>query len=626
MQASHSNRRQILVDLGATLGATAAATLLRLALAPVVGSGVPFITYFFAALVLAWYCGFWSALLCVVLGSAVGTRYFLVPGQPGMLLATRSEWEAIAGFAFLCLCVSLLLHLLRGAFDHSKASENAEREQRRWFEATLASIGDGVITTDLEGRILHANRIAQSLLGWAEPVIAGRPLDEVFRVVDELTREKAESPVRRVLREGAVVSLAEHSVLIARDGSEIPIDDSGAPIRGPDGKITGTVIVFRDVSARRHADETMRLLASIVESSQDAIMGQDLRGRFTSWNKGAEQIFGYTSAEMIGQSASIIANPEGSDEILEVLHRIEAGERVDQYLAVRRKKDGQLIDVSITISPIYDQLGRIVGASKIARDISAQVRAAAELAQANTALQRSNETLARFNEDLERFAFIASHDLQEPLRMMTVYSQLLVRAFPGQPGEEVSKYIEYMLGGARRMRQLLADLLAFAEIGARGDEPVSSTDLNLVLEKATQNLKASIDESGACITADHLPVVNVYEGHFIALFQNLIGNAIKYRGPGQPEVRIFVESSNGDWRFGVSDNGIGIEREYLDKIFVPFKRLHGGDIPGSGIGLSICQRVIERYGGRIWAESEAGRGSTFRFTLPRSARAKAEGQ
>ncbi len=621
-----SRKREYLVSLISAFVAAMSATLIRIAVAPLVGSAVPFIVYFVAALLLAWYRGFLSAALCVLLAVLLGTRYIVAPDKSSFLPETRIAWAAVLGFAVLSLSVSLLLHLLRRALTRSKAAENAEREQRRWFEATLASIGDGVITTDLQGRILHANQVAQSLLGWTEQEMAGRSIDDVFRVVDELTREKVESPAAKVLREGSVVGLAEHAVLIARDGAEIPIDDSGAPIRGAKGGITGMVLVFRDVTARRKAEETVRQLASIVESSQDAIIGHDLNGRFTSWNQGAERIFGYAAAEMIGQPASLIASTEAADEMPEVLRRIQAGEHVEQYQAVRRTKNGLLIDVSITISPMHDELGRIVGASKIARDIGAQVRAAEALAKANAALQRSNDSLARSNDDLERFAFVASHDLQEPLRMMTVYSQLLVRAFPGRHNGEVSQYVEYLVGGARRMRELLADLLAYAEFGARGELPVASTDLNLVLDKVTQNLKASIDESGAAITVERLPVVNVHEGHFVALFQNLIGNAIKYRSGAQPQVRISVEQSDGHLRFAVADNGIGIDREYLEKIFVPFKRLHGGDIPGSGIGLAICQRVIERYGGRIWAESEAGRGATFIFTLPLGARAARTGQ
>src|SRR5271166_1324209 len=362
---AEDRRKRVLINLAASVAATGAAALLRFAIAPLVGAALPFITFFIAALILAWYCGFFASALCVVLGSAVGARYFLAHGQPGVVLATRNDWAAIIGFALLSLAVDLLVSLLRGSLDRSRAAENAERQQRRWFEATLASIGDAVITTDLDGRVVHANRIAESLLGWSEQDMAGRPLAEFFRIADQATGQSVENPVPAVLKDGKPIALPERSMLNGRDRSKIPIDDTAAPIRNTDGQVTGTVLVFRDVTARRRAEETVRLLASIVESSQDAIIAHDLSGRFTSWNLGAQRIFGYTAAEMIGQPASMIAAPEAGDEIPEMLGRIQSGEHLEQYQAVRRTKSGQIIDVSITISPIYDELGRIVGVSKI---------------------------------------------------------------------------------------------------------------------------------------------------------------------------------------------------------------------------------------------------------------------
>ena len=506
--------------------------------------------------------------------------------------------------------------LRKALLDREEALQEA-RKATKFLETTLESIGDAVISTDNEGHISFTNPVARALLGWPESELTGKHLDEVFRIVNEFNRAKVESPVAKVLREGAIVGMANHTILVARDGTEIPIDDSGAPIRDASGTVYGTVLVFRDVTARRRAEETTRLLASIVESSDDAIIGHDLNGLFTSWNKGAERIFGYSAEEMIGRPTSVIASPDREDEMPAILKRIQAGERIDQYQTKRHTKSGKVIDVSITISPLYDQFGRIVGASKIARDISEQVVAAQRLALVNAALQRSNESLARSNDDLERFAFVASHDLQEPLRMITVYSQLLIKSYPGDPIGDVKMYIDYVVGGTRRMRELLADLLAYSEIGARPEEPGSAIDLNVVMKKAMQNLKASIDETGATITADRLPTVSAHEGHFLPLFQNLIGNAIKYRSAQPPRIHISVEEeAGGQLRFAVADNGIGIDPEYREKIFVPFKRLHGKDIPGTGIGLAICQRLIERYGGRIWVESAVGQGATFIFTLP----------
>jgi light-regulated signal transduction histidine kinase (bacteriophytochrome) len=257
-----------------------------------------------------------------------------------------------------------------------------------------------------------------------------------------------------------------------------------------------------------------------------------------------------------------------------------------------------------------------VGASKIARNITEQVRAAARLAQLNADLQSSNERLARSNDDLERFAFIASHDLQEPLRMITIYSQLLVKQYPSELEKQAAACIGNIVDGTKRMRELLSDLLAFTEIGGGAEDPPKAVDLKLVVEHVTENLRASIEETGAVVTADPLPVLAAHDSHFISLFQNLVGNALKYRGANAPRIHISVTENGGELRFAVADNGAGIAPQYHDKIFVAFKRLHGKSVPGTGIGLAICQRVVQRYGGRIWVESQVGQGSTFVFTLP----------
>jgi hypothetical protein len=341
----------------------------------------------------------------------------------------------------------------------------------------------------------------------------------------------------------------------------------------------------------------------------------------TSWNKGAERTFGYSAGEMIGRPISAVAAPEPDGEMLGILERIKQGEQIERYETVQRTKSGGLVNVSMTVSPVRDAVGRIVGASKIVRDITETVRAANRLAQLNADLENSNSSLTRSNEALERFAFIASHDLQEPLRMITAYSQLLVKAYPGEFDKDAAMFVGNIVEGTRRMRELLADLLAYTEIGSGPEEPAEAeaVDLNLVIENVKQNLKASIDENGAVITSDPLPTLAAYQGHFVPLFQNLIGNAIKYRSEHPPRIHISVQKTDGQFRFAVADNGMGIEPEYHEKIFEVFKRLHGKKIPGTGVGLSICQRVVERYGGRIWVESQVGRGATFLFTLPTAA-------
>jgi PAS domain S-box-containing protein len=505
---------------------------------------------------------------------------------------------------------------LRKALLAQAAALRESLEVRESLRTTLASIGDAVISTDGAGRVVFVNPVAQSLLGVREADIVDKQLDDVFRIVNEFTRKPVESPVAQVLREGTIVAMANHTILLAMDGKEIPIDDSGAPIRDQSGAIQGTVLVFRDVTARRRAEETNRLLASIVQSSDDAIFSKDLTGIVISWNRGAERIFGYPAREMIGRSITAIFPPDRSNELPAILQRIARGERIEHQQTVRQTKNGELLSVSLTISPMLDPLGRIIGASVISRDITGQVRAADRLARLNADLQRSNEVLALTNQDLERFAFIASHDLQEPLRMITAYSQLLIKSYPGQFGSEASVFVGNIVDGTTRMRDLLADLLAYTEIRGRDEEPLEVIDLNTVIEDVRQNLKASIDENSAVLSHDPLPLLHAHRAHFQSLFQNLTSNAIKYRSAQPPRIHISVQQADDELRFSVSDNGIGIPAEYHKHIFEVFRRLHSRKIPGTGVGLAICQRIVERYGGRIWVESQASQGATFFFTLP----------
>jgi PAS domain S-box-containing protein len=264
----------------------------------------------------------------------------------------------------------------RRAAEVSALEEKRHREQ---LHVTLRSIGDAVIVTDMNGAVSFMNPVAQDLTGWDPKAAAGQPLDRVFHIINEETRLEVENPVTKVLREGTTVGLANHTVLIARDGREYPIDDSGAPIRVEDGSIAGVVLVFRDVSEVRRAVETRLHLAAIVESSDDAIISKNLAGRIVSWNQGAERLYGYKAEEVVGQPLAILVPPDHPDEIPALMERLRRGERVDRFETVRVRKDGSRVDVALTISPVRNAEGKIVGASKIARDITAIKRTEAAL-------------------------------------------------------------------------------------------------------------------------------------------------------------------------------------------------------------------------------------------------------
>ena len=237
--------------------------------------------------------------------------------------------------------------------------------------------------------------------------------------------------------------------------------------------------------------------------------------------------------------------------------------------------------------------------------------------QAEAQLHKSNEDLERSNKELEQFAYVASHDLQEPLRMVASYTQLLAQRYEGQLDEKAKKYIDYAVDGAVRMQRLINDLLSYSRIGTRG-KPLEPTDARAVLGEAVKNLATAIEESRALVTNDDLPTVHADASQLALVFQNLIGNAIKFHGAADPRVHVAVTDQPGEWVFSVRDNGIGVEPQYAERIFVIFQRLHTREeYPGTGIGLAVCKRIVERHGGRIWFESEPGQGSTFFFSIPK---------
>ena len=365
----------------------------------------------------------------------------------------------------------------------------------------------------------------------------------------------------------------------------------------------------RELSVLRADDARLRLSA-IVESSEDAIVGKDLDGIIQSWNKGAEIIFGYTAEEAIGQHVSILAAPERKDEIPNILERIGRGEKVEHYETRRRAKDGRIVQVSVSISPIRNAHGRIIGAAKIARDITDQQRIQDEMREINAAL-------ARANKDLEQLAYSASHDLQEPARNVAVLVELLQQRLAGKLDDKSQECFDIIRKSALRMNVMVRDLLDYTKLSEVAEVPATTVDAAQAAEEARESLAHSIRENHAELIVGALPKVKMQGKHLVQLFTNLVSNALKYRGEQTPRIHLSARRQGRHWLFSVQDNGIGIEPQYTDVIFKLFKRLHTAEThPGSGIGLAICQNVVQRYGGQIWVESEWGRGSNFQFTLP----------
>jgi signal transduction histidine kinase len=257
---------------------------------------------------------------------------------------------------------------------------------------------------------------------------------------------------------------------------------------------------------------------------------------------------------------------------------------------------------------------------ELERQVEERLRAEEDVRQLNAELERRVQErtaeLSRTNDELRQFAYVASHDLQEPLRTVGSYAQLLARRYKGKLGTDADEFISYMVGGVNRMHTLLNDMLAFSRVTQTQNKPLSTESLDAVLAASLMNLELSIREAGAEVTHDPLPSVYCDETQIAQVFQNLIGNAIKYRTDQPPRVHVWADEGDTEWIISVRDNGMGVDPQYHDRIFGIFKRLHGRELPGTGMGLAICKRIIERHNGRIWVESEAGKGATFRFTLP----------
>jgi PAS domain S-box-containing protein len=382
--------RTPLLRYGVSLISVAIATLIRLLLSSVVGDGVPFIFFFPAVAASAWFGGLGPGLFSTGLSALVAWFLFI----PSLHLLSFGPWSApvrLSAFLLAGLFISGLAEITRRAYKRAVASGRGEREERERLRVTLASIGDAVIATDIAGRVTLLNGVAEALTGWRQAEVLGKELNEVFSVINEKTRERVESPLTRVLRDGAIVGLANHSVLIAKDGTERPIADSGAPIKDDSGKIIGAVLVFRDITGSREAEVTTLRLAAIVESSDDAIIGKTLDGVITSWNRAAERIFGYAAAEAIGQPIHIIIPPDRREEEDRILRQLRNEGHIEHYETLRQKKDGTLIDVSLAISPIKDGQGHLIGASKIARDITERKRLEQSLRTSEERLRLSHQ-------------------------------------------------------------------------------------------------------------------------------------------------------------------------------------------------------------------------------------------
>jgi len=566
------------------------ALLARIPLAPVLGEKVPYMTFFLSTAISASFGGLGPGLVSTFLGALLGGVFVIRP-VGHLAMAEAGDYVGLVLF----LGVSGYISYLAGDLLDATKQENALRVL---FQQTLISIGDAVISTDSEKRVRLLNPVAENLTGWREEEAKGRPVEEVFRIVREGTDEPGDSPIDKVMQTGMVVGLANHTELITRGGVRIAIDDSGAPIRNESGRVTGAVLVFRDIASRRRAElelqEAERRSRNILESIRDAFLLIDHYWRVVKVNSAAETLLGETESSLRGRVYWELF-PGPRDTALE----LEFREALSLGTPIRFEHHLEATDRWFDVSAFPSSEGLAV----YFRDV--------------TEKKKSDADLLRLNEDLKQFTFAATHDVREPLRMITVYVQLLQRRLGSSLDEECKSFITQIVSGTTRIARLLDGLLEFSRTGEIVVSQAEPVETERALNAALENLQFAISESGADIQSEALPPVFADETQVSRIFQNLIENGLKYSRPGvAPQIRVFSKRDRGMIVIGVRDEGIGVRQQHQAQIFMPFKRLHGSEISGAGIGLATCRRIVERYGGRIWIESEQGTGSTFYFSLP----------
>ncbi len=538
------------------------------------------------------------------------------------------------------------------------------KESREWLATTLKSIGDAVIATDREGLITFMNPVAEGMLGWKLDEVSGKKLTDVFNIINRDTRQPAENPVLKVLREGFTVGLANHTVLIARSGAEIPIDDSAAPIKDDKENIIGVILVFRDITEREKAEEALQeseqRYATTLASIGDAVIATDTAGRITFMNFVAEELTGWTIEEAgqkpVREVFNIINEQtrlEIEDPVANVLEKGKIAGLANHTILLR--KDGTEVPIDDSAAPIRDRSGSIVGVVLVFRDIAERKQLEIELREhrdhleelvaertkelvssneqlqkeiaerklaqerikkLNRDLNRRAEELTKINKELESFSYSISHDLRAPLRAINGFSQMLSNKYQDKLDDEGKEDIQIICSECNRMSDLINGILNLSRL-SRKELHRGELDLSTVAETIALELRRS--EPGRQVDFIITPGIKANGDRVLlqSVLQNLLDNAWKFTGKHEKaRIEFGVTEQAGKKAYFVRDDGAGFDMRYVDKLFGTFQRLHGvNEFSGNGIGLAIIQRIVHHHGGQVWAEGEVEKGATFYFTL-----------
>jgi PAS domain S-box-containing protein len=488
--------------------------------------------------------------------------------------------------------------------ERTRAEAEAIAKEER-FRTFVESVEDyAIYMIDADGIVLSWNHGAERMKGYSAEEIVGKSF-ALFYSEEDRAAGMPEDALRTAVETGRYQS---EGWRVRKDGTRFLSNVTMRAMRDASGELHGFSKVTRDLTRSREMEARYEML---LESVPNALVIVNHSGKIEYVNAQAELLFGYRREEVAGVGVEKLLPPRRSEKQESHRNEVLAGGKFPAPNAPQEcfglRRDGREFPLDFSASPLKTKEGGVVLFA--IQDLTERKMAADVLARNADALRQSNA-------ELQQFAHIASHDLQEPLRMVASYLQLLQRRYKGKLDKDADEFIDYAIDGTHRMKRLIEDLLKYSRAGRNlaAATPLHSED---ALREALRNLKTAIEESHAQVTWDSLPRVSGEEVQLVQLFQNLVGNAIKYRGERTPQVHISARRSDSGWIFSVADNGIGIEAQYFDRIFAVFQRLHRRhEYEGTGIGLAICKRILQQHGGRIWVESEFGKGTTFFFELP----------
>lgn len=508
----------------------------------------------------------------------------------------------------------ILVGIIRDITDLTRMQEKLRAKDEERLKSIMDHSGRLVYVKDREGRYLQINTEMLKLLQRSEKEIVGKTDWDFLpkETADRLHRDEQE-----VIEKAAALEFEETLEL---RGKAHTFNCVKFPLYDANDQIYAVCCVAADVTEHKKAEAALGLLASIVEFSDDAIISKDLNGIISSWNQGAEKLFGYTAKEAVGRHVGMIIPAERQEEEKKIIANIRQGITTDHFETARKTKEGKIIEVSLSVSPIRDAQGKIVGASKIARDITSRK-------EIERSLRRYTKELERSNQELDDFAYIASHDLKEPLRGLYNHASFLLEDYSSKLDEDGVHRLNRLSRLSQRMEHLVNDLLYFSRLG-RTELAIQETDPNAVIDEIRQMMEAFLKERQASIVVPkRMPNIICDRPRITEVFRNLITNAVKYNDKPERTVEVgFLESMRGPQGmennvFYVKDNGIGIEPEFHNEIFRIFKRLQPSSSEnetGTGVGLTFVKKIVDRHKGKIWLESEAGKGSIFYFNIASS--------